>query len=580
MALLSWRALVALPLVLLGLAACSPSAPAIEDVSPHKGDGGVAGDAPIKVTFDRPMERQSVSERLLIDPALQGCTPSACPITWVDRTLVLSHPKNEFRADTKYTVHIKPGYRDSVGRQNTIEHMWEFRTETAPTLQSSNPSADAKGVGPDVDVTLQFSRPMRAPTLEQLQLIDLASETSPAVPYRVSLDPGDQSRVVVAPVHLLRSRHRYRIVLTSDFQDTRHNNLTRALTLNFTTGDADLSRSLAFSVLDGGGGTGSRIAVLRPPATLGAPAPTLRVVHDSTTPITDFDWSFDARHLYALENSPSQLVRVDLGTGAAESLGIQATTMAVSPTRDEVAYVATDRSLHLWAPTAVAGAAPTDLRVTEAAVQAGPPSWSGDGRRLALVIDAPDGPGLAILDRATLSRFVVPGVRLAVSGPGGQPRWSFDGAAVAFERDAAGGPEVWTFRPLAAQGPGLTRIGRLSSAQLAWSSEGSTLYATGNASASLPRLLQRAAAQPVEGQLGGFAALRASVPGDDMVATPAFDRRVAFVRTTGGVPQLWLINGDGTGLSQLSFAKYDLVDKLPLFGAAVPRWAPAGAGTP
>jgi len=165
----------------------------------------------------------------------------------------------------------------------------------------------------------------------------------------------------------------------------------------------------------------------------------------------------------------------------------------VSPTKDEVAYVAADRSLHLWSPSPVLGGAPTDLRVAEAAVQVGPPSWSGDGRRLALVIDAPDGPALATLDRATLSRFVVPGVRLADSGPQGQPRWSFDGAAVAFERATAAGPEVWTFRPLAPQGSGLTRIGRLHSAQLAWSSEGSTLYASGG----LPRLLQRAAAQPV-----------------------------------------------------------------------------------
>jgi hypothetical protein len=576
MALLNWRALAFLPLVLIGLAACSPSAPAIEDVSPHKGDGGVAGDAPVKVTFDRPMERQSVSSRLFIEPALIGCTPNACPINWVDRTLVFSHPKNEFRADTKYTVHIKPGYRDTAGRVNTIEHIWEFRTETAPTLQSSNPAADAKGVGPDVDITLQFSRPMRTPTTEQLHLIDLASETSPAVPYRASLDPTDQSRVVVAPVHLLRSRQRYRVVLTSDFQDARHNSMTRAVTLNFTTGDADLSRSLAFSVLDESGVSGTRIAVLRPPATLGAPAPTLRVVYDSATPISDFGWSFDARHLYTIEGVPTQLVRVDLGTNVAEPLGIRATAMAVSPTTDEVAYVAPDRSLHLWSPASGAGGAPTDLRVAEAASQAGPPGWSGDGRRLALVIDAPDGPALAILDRATLSRFVVPGVRLASSGAEGQPRWSFDGAAVAFERDAAGGAEVWTFRPLAPQGAGLTRIGRLSSGQLAWSSEGSTLYATGKAGATLPRLLQRAPAQPLEGQSVAFAALRASVAGDDMAATPAFDRRVAFVRATGGIPQLWLVNGDGSGLSQLTFAKYDTVDKLPLFGVALPRWAPAG----
>ena len=532
----SWRVLLALPMVVAGLAACSPSAPAIEDVSPHKGDGGVPGDAPIKVTFDRPMDRESVSSRLLIEPALVGCTASDCPINWLDRTLVFSHPKNEFRADTKYTVHIKPGYRDSAGRVNTIEHVWEFRTETAPTLQSSSPGADATGVDPDVDVTLQFSRPMKTPTPEQLQLIDLGSETTPAVPYHASLDPTDPSRLVVAPVRLLHSRHRYRVVLTSDFQDARHNSLTRALALNFTTGDADLSRSLGFVVLDEGGVSGRRIAVLRPPATLAAPAATLRVVYESTNPIMDFGWSPDARHLYTLEGTPAQVVRMDLAGDATVPLGIQAASIAVSPTSDEIAYVTANGALHLWSPPAGAGTAPTDLVVANAGVQVGAPSWSGDGRRLALAVEAPGGAGLAVLDRATLSRFVVPGVHLVLGGPEARPRWSYDGAAVAFQREAAGGPEIWTFRPLVAQGSGLTRIGSLSSAQLAWSSEGSTLYATGSAGPGRPRLLQRAAAQPVEGQSGGFASLRGSVPGDDNAATPEFDRRFAFVRNAGGQP--------------------------------------------
>ena len=299
--------MIGMPVIAIGLAACSPSAPAIEDVSPHKGDGNVPGDAPIKVTFDRPMDRQSVESRFQLEPALTSCTPSICPVSWNDRTMTFSHTKVEFQPDTRYQVHIKPGYRDTAARANSIEHVWEFRTETSPALQSSTPAADATGVAPDGDLLLQFSRAMQTPTHDHLKLIDLETVTPTAVPFRLSLDPGDQSRVVVAPVHLLRSRHRYRLSVTADYQDARHNDLGHPITINFSTGEADLSRSLAFSVLDVGGAVGHRIAVLRPPASLGAPAPSLRLAYESTVPILDFAWAPDARHLYTVEGAPPKL---------------------------------------------------------------------------------------------------------------------------------------------------------------------------------------------------------------------------------------------------------------------------------
>jgi hypothetical protein len=569
--------LAILPVVAIGLAACSPSAPAIEDVSPHKGDGNVAGDAPIKVTFDRPMDRHSVEFRFQLEPALTSCTASICPVRWNDRTLTFSHPQVEFQPDTRYQVHIKPGYRDAAGRVNNIEHVWEFRTESAPALQSSTPAADATGVAPDADLILQFSRPMQTPTSDHLKFVDPETNLPAPVPYRVTLDPGDQSRVLVAPVHVLQSRHHYRLSLSADYQDARHNDLARPISINFTTGDADLSRSLAFLVLDAGGAVGHRIAILRPPASLGALAPSLRLVYESSAPIVDFAWAPDARHLYSVEGASRQLLRVDAATGVAQPLAIPASLFAVSPTRDEIAYIGPDRSLHLWSPVTAPAGSPSDIAVPAAGAQVGAPSWSGDGRRLALTVDAADGPGLAILDRATLSRFAVAGLKLAAAGPEGGPRWSFDGLAVAFQRDVMGNPEVWTFRPLVTQGSGLTRIGTLHSAELAWSSDAATLFAAGDTGTGTPRLLRRTPAQPVEGQSTGFATLNGSLPGDDLPATPSFDRRLAFLRPAGGQVQLWLINADGSGRSQLTFEQYDPADKLALFGVSLPRWAPGAA---
>jgi hypothetical protein len=487
--------------------------------------------------------------------------------------MVFSHPQNEFQADTKYAVRIRPGYRDAAGRVNNIEHSWEFHTDTAPALQATVPPADAPGVPPDVDITLQFSRAMQVPSQLQLKLIDSESDIAAAVPCRVILDPTDASRVVVSPLRLLASRHRYRLLITPDFQDARHNDIGHAVHLSFTTGDADLTRSLAFSVLGTPGPAGHRIAVLRPPVSLGAPAPSLRVVYQSADSIADFGWAEDAHHLYTLEGTPAQIVRVNVADGSAQRLSIAATAMATSPARDEIAYVAPDRTLHLWSPPQVAGTAAGDIPLPDAGTQQGAPSWSGDGRRLALTIETPDGPALAVLERSTLSRFVVPGVHLAVGGP---PRWSVDGSALAFERAMSGGPEVWIFRPLAAAGSDLNRIGKISGAALAWSSDGATVYAAGELDGEDVRLLTRAPALPLDGQTAVFTRLRSTIAGDNMPATPAFDRRLAFIRAAAGVPQLWLINGDGSGLSQLTFEKYSVNAGLTAAGVDLPRWAPGG----
>ncbi len=492
--------------------------------------------------------------------------------------MIFSHPAYEFQPDTKYTVRLSPGYSDTSGHANDIEHSWEFHTDTAPALQSTNPSAEAKGVAPDIDITLQFSRAMQVPRQQQLKLTDSESDTTAAVPARVTLDPTDASRLVVSPLTLLASRHRYRLLVTSDYQDTRHNDTGRDINLNFRTGDADLSRSLAFTVLDASGAHGHRIAVLRPPANLGAPAPTVRVIYRSTAAILDFGWAADARYIYTLEGSPASIVRLSVADGVAQPLGIQASSIAVSPAHDEIAYVSPDRSLHLWAPPAPGGITPTDISVTEAGPQAGAPSWSGDGRRLALVVPSAAGQGLAVLERSTLSRFVVPGVTLASEAKDAAPQWSVDGTAVAFERDLSGSTAVWAYRPLAASGMDVTRIGAMADASLAWSSDGSTIYAAGESSAGAPRLLSRAPAAPVDGQTGGFARLQSSVRGDDMPATPTFDRRLAFLRAAAKVPQLWLVNGDGSGLVQLTFEKYSQAEMLTAFGVGLPRWAPGGLG--
>jgi Tol biopolymer transport system component len=91
-------------------------------------------------------------------------------------------------------------------------------------------------------------------------------------------------------------------------------------------------------------------------------------------------------------------------------------------------------------------------------------------------------------------------------------------------------------------------------------------------------LIQAALGQPLDGQTAGFAPVRGSRTGDTSPVVPSFDRRIAFVRRAAGVPQLWVMNNDGSGVAQLTFATYDGADRLVTDGVDQPTWAPGGSG--
>jgi len=109
---------------------------------------------------------------------------------------------------------------------------------------------------------------------------------------------------------------------------------------------------------------------------------------------------------------------------------------------------------------------------------------------------------------------------------------------------------------------------------MTWSSDGATLFAAGSLMTDRPTLVHRAPGQPVDGQATGFTPLLASRAGDSQPVAPSFDRRVAFLRPSAGVPQLWIMNNDGTGITQLTFATYNADERLVTDGVDQPRWSP------
>ncbi|MDQ6747095.1 MAG: Ig-like domain-containing protein [Candidatus Dormibacteraeota bacterium] len=567
------QALALLPVLLLvaALPGCASSGPAIQEVSPAKGEGNVAGDAPIRVVFNRDVDRASVESRLKIQPAIEGCDHTTCPVRWNGRTMIMRHPQHQFAASTRYQVNIASGYRDSAGQVAGLDHFWDFTTEGAPRIVSVSPADRAAGVAVDADIVVQFSRSVLLPPPPELTLT--AADDPEPVSYRLGIAPGDTRRLVMSPLLPLRPRLGYTVHVGPGVMDVHHNPIQTATDFHFTTGALDLSRNLAFLVRDEAGATFSRVAELRPPAGVNAPAPSLRVLYTASHPILSFAWASDSTALYVLDTTGG-LIAAPLDGTPARAIAGGVVAEAANPVRDEVAYVSQAGELHLArrsAPSAVA-----DVAVGQAGQVRGTPAWSGDGRRVAFAAEGPGGRQLRLLDRETLSVSDVPGVTLA--GEGTVLAWSFDGTALAFTRPAVSGQEAWTYRPLAAQGGGLARLGPVETTSLSWSSDGGTVFAAGVAPGSEQPLLERAPAQPVDGQPAGFTVIKGTQPGDSQPVAPGFDRRVAFIRQAAGTAQLWIMNNDGTGVSQLTFATYSQDERLPAFGVGMPRWAPGGPG--
>lgn len=548
-------ALLALLFSLCGsvLAACSADTPAIQEVSPSKGATGVPADAPIRVVFDRSMDEASVASRLELTPPLAGCDTVSCPITWRGTGLLLTHQGHEFSPGTRYTVRLHGGYRDLAGQANTLDHSWDFTAEDAPSLQSASPADGAQDVRPDADISLRFSRRLLAPADGQVVL-------DPYVPVTVALDPNDRSRLRVSPHRLLGPLSSYRLTVLAGLQDATHLPLGKDASISFRTGKLDLSRSLAVGLRDVDGHA-TRIATLRLPPGIPSAPPTLRLVYESPTQIDDFQWSRDANHLLVV--SAGDVTELDLASGSPVATGIKALSIATSPARDELAYVAPDRHLHLWHRAAEGGA---DLPVPQAGLLLRAPAWSGDGSRLALAVEGGAAPGLAVLDRATMSRYTLPDTNLPALGA--MPMaWSFDGFSLAFARDLPGRQEAWLYRPQDTGDRAETGLGPASAAAFAWSSDGSLLFAAG------PELDRVNTSGNTVSR--AFTPVPSSRPGDAEPTTSGFDRRLVFTRRSGAVPQLYVMNVDGSGVVQLTGAEADPAGGLVDNGVVMPRWAPA-----
>lgn len=474
---------------------------------------------PVKITFDRAVDKASVASRFRLEPSAAGV------VGWPSPTLmVFSHAP--LRSATQYRVVLDPGYRDLAGNVNSLRHGWPFRTEPPPGLAASDPTPGERDVDPAAYITLSFSREMDAHSLAG------AVTLSPAVELAVRTDPADARRVILAPQSLLTPNLDYSVTVTQSAHDVDGNALRSGFALSFSTGvPRPLHHWVGFATDAAGGTAGDGVWMVDEnqfPRQVAAGS------------VDAFSWSPDGSRL--LVRSAEGVWSDQPIGGSPQRLPIQATWAAFLGAARGYAYLDGGRlrqllpdgsSLDLASGVSEAAVGPRGLRiafVSDASaggsevwaydldlrsryrIQAenGPISgiaWAPEGSRLAYRL------GAAPVDRAEIrvrSLTGAAGTTTVAIGEVGNPAWQADSRHLIFAAllNLPAGPLSKAFRVSATDVP--TRV-----------LDASTALPVGPLSAENPQ------------------------PSPD-------GHQIAFLSTVQSHTELWLMNADGTGLKQLT----------------------------
>jgi hypothetical protein len=562
------RRAVLLVLALLAplASACALNPPRIVNISPGREATDVATNAPISISFDRPMNHESVERRFGLTPALPGCSGSKnCYFAWSGNTLTYIHAHASFDLSIAYTVSMHAGYADASGQQNTLDHSWRVITEGRPTLTAVDPPDNASAVAPDRNIVLSFSHPMRADSMRA------AVQLTPDVRFLLRSKPGgDGSQFEIVPTAALQPNQSYTVSIDQPL-DVHDNAIYGRVQTRFRTGSLSLSRKIGYLV-------GQRaqpafaVGIVDPHADTFLGRSTPKIVYSLSAQsqledvILSFDWSPDGQRLVVVQaprnadSGPIQIV--DLATGTVIRPGIDGSVVHWSA--DGTIVYLRSGILRRFRPTTLEDVALTDL--TDGRVN-DPVALTPDGKSIAYsTTDAQGVTHLWILNLDLRSRYRP----IGLDDPADHPAWSPNGTKLAFRRLTAAGPELWVYDLSASGASAYRRGGPLDITDAAWLNDNSTLYAaTGTgASAALYRVNIFSAGEPggVVKVTGGKDAPNGAAPN-----TPAYDRRIGFVGQVDELPQVFVMNGDGSRPQQLTEWEVD----YPYTGQA-PNWVPIG----
>jgi len=178
-------------------------------VVPAPGAEGVAADATITISFNRPVvplvatdQLADLPDPLRLDPPVEGRGE------WVNTSIYVFTPGKPLAGGTTYTARVPAGLTDVTGAALQDEYTWQFRT-LAPEVLHVSPYQGESGVLLDRPVAITFSQPMDRASTEAAFRLSTGGEP---VAGRFSWTD-DATTLTFTPADRLKQEARYVIEL-------------------------------------------------------------------------------------------------------------------------------------------------------------------------------------------------------------------------------------------------------------------------------------------------------------------------------------------------------------------------------
>jgi uncharacterized protein YfaS (alpha-2-macroglobulin family) len=201
----------------------------VSAVIPAPDAEGVAADATITVSFDRPVvplvtteEQQNLPRPVTFEPDIDGAGE------WVNTSIYVFTPRDPLKGGTTYTVTVPAGLTDVTGSVLEQDYVWQFKT-LPPEILNVYPSQNAQKIPLETQVWVQFSQPMNTASTEEAFLLQHNGER---VPGKIEWSENDQ-RLTFTPDERLKIESVYL--------------LTVAPTARSATGEATLEQGISYS---------------------------------------------------------------------------------------------------------------------------------------------------------------------------------------------------------------------------------------------------------------------------------------------------------------------------------------------
>jgi uncharacterized protein YfaS (alpha-2-macroglobulin family) len=187
--------------------------PRVVSIAPRDGSSGILLNEPVVVTFNQPMDRESVERALKVGVrSAEAFIPISGTFSWMQNdTVVRFTPDERYQLDTQYKVIIEDGIARSAGGGAALSGAPEttFFTVPPPAVIRTSPEDGARNASPYGGITIYFASPMNIRTLAERVIINpepwreydryysdydnsytLSFPTEPSTDYTITLLPG------------------------------------------------------------------------------------------------------------------------------------------------------------------------------------------------------------------------------------------------------------------------------------------------------------------------------------------------------------------------------------------------------